>query len=92
MNIIVGILIGVINDSWSGRLVIPFIYGLVYCGYEWVVGNKLNIYIENVEKHKAQHRWGISHIQAFYFIEYFTATITSLLFSLLTGLIKNLLL
>jgi len=43
-NVIAGILIGVFNETWLARLILPFVWGLVYC-----VSHRLSA--ENKEKH-----------------------------------------
>jgi len=54
-NVIVGILIGLVNDTWWDR----------------------------------KARFGMSHILSFYFIEYATATSSSLFFSIIAGAIRE---
>ena len=91
MNVIVGILIGVFNDTWLPRLVSPFIWGVVFCIYVSIVERKRrDAFIANAEMHDRKARWGMSHMQAFYFTEYMTATFTSLALSVISGLIKGL--
>ncbi len=70
MNVVAGILIGVVNDSWTARLVAPFLWGVVFVIYQMVFGTKTN--------------------SKLLFIEYLTATFTSLFFSVVTGFIRTL--
>jgi len=88
MNLIAGILIGFFNESWLLRIVIPFIWGVVFCVYVSIVGkNRRNAYIE---KHAdSERRFGMSVIQSFYFVEYMTAITTSLLFSIISGFVRT---
>lgn len=90
MNVIAGILIGVFNDTWLSRLVVPFIWGVVFCIYVSIVHReRRDAFIANAEMHDRKARWGMSHMQAFYFTEYMTATFTSLALSVISGLIKG---
>ncbi|MFH0854297.1 MAG: hypothetical protein V1891_02290 [bacterium] len=52
--------------------------------------DKRDVFITNAEKHNKKAKWGMSHKQVFYFIEYMTASSTALIFSILAGVIKNL--
>ena len=91
MNVIAGILIGVANDTWMARLVGPFIWGVVFCVSTSILGrDKRNAYVEHVEQLSHPLKWGMSPVQSFYIVEYMTAFSTSLLFSILTGFIKDL--
>ncbi len=88
-SIISGILIGLVNNSWTERIVASFIWGVVIMVYMAIVEqNKCDIYIKNVERYNKKAKFGISHKQAFYFIEYMTASFTALFFSILAGVIK----
>ena len=90
-NVIAGILIGIVNDTWLSRLIIPFIWGFVFCIYTSIFRrDKRDVFITNAEIHDIKAKWGMSNVQAFYFIEYFTASFTSLLFSIISGFIKGL--
>ena len=89
VNVIVGILIGVFNDSWVARLAIPFLWGLVFCLYVTIAqSGRRHAFIAAKQGQKA--KWGMSPFQAFYFIEYMTAVSTSLPVALLSGWIKQL--
>lgn len=90
-NVIAGILIGIANDTWFARLIIPFIWGVVFCIYTSIVRrDKRDAFIANAEMHDKKAKWGMSHVQAFYFVEYMTASFISLFFSLISGFIKGL--
>ena len=92
LNVIAGIVIGIANDTWLARLVVPFIWGVVFCIYTSIVRrHKRDTFISNAKMHDRKTKWGMSHMQAFYFIEYMTATFTSLFFSIISGFIKVLL-
>ena len=90
MNVIAGILIGIANDTWFSRLIIPFVWGIVFCFYTSILSKdreKVSIEIREMRGKKA--KWGMSHFQAFYFIEYITAAFTSLIFSIGAGFVKG---
>ncbi|MFH1192667.1 MAG: hypothetical protein V1655_04305 [bacterium] len=88
-SIISGLLIGFVNNSWTERIGASFIWGVVIMVYTAIVEqNKRDIFIINAEKHNKKAKFGISHKQAFYFIEYMTASSTALVFSILAGVIK----
>lgn len=90
-NVIAGILIGVFNDTWLARLVVPFVWGIVFCIYISILGRKRrDAFIAKAEMNGRKAKWGMSHLQAFYFVEYMTAILTSLAFSAISGLIKGL--
>jgi hypothetical protein len=90
-NVIAGVLIGVANDSWLPRLIVPFIWGVVFCVYTSIARqDKREDFVAQAEMRDKKAKWGMSHTQAFYFIEYGTATVTSLIFSIIAGGIKSL--
>ncbi len=46
-NVIAGILIGIANEIWSARFIIPLVWGIVYCIYvSFTKREELNIFIE----------------------------------------------
>jgi len=91
INVIAGILIGIANDTWFARLVVPFGWGFVFLIYVWVVdGKRRNAIISAREAQGGKAKWGMSHVQAFYFVEYMTAVFTSLSISVIAGFIKGL--
>jgi len=91
INIIAGILIGIANKDWLARIIVPFIWGFIYCIYYLVYDKgKLVAHNEEMIKRDIKPRWGMTHTQSFYFIEYFTASTTSFIFSILSGIIKDL--
>jgi len=91
MNVIAGILIGIANDTWLARLIIPFAWGIVFCIYTSIARrDKQNAFITKFQKVDRKAKWGMSHVQAFYFVEYMTASFTSLLFSIISGFLKGL--
>ena len=86
MNVIAGILIGIVNDSWLTRIIAPFIWGFVIYGYTMTFRKgRHDSYVAANAGRKL--RWGWSPRLSFFWIEYWTATTTSLIFSLLAGLI-----
>jgi hypothetical protein len=89
MNVIAGILIGIANHTLLGRIIAPFFWGIVFCMYTIILHKDRYDYY--VATHDAEtHRWGWKPGFAFFQIEYVTAAVTSLVFSLLAGLIYNL--
>ena len=90
MNVIAGILIGIANDTWLARLIIPFVWGIVFCVYTSIARkNKRDAFIAKAEMRNRKANWGLSPMQAFYVIEYNTASFTSLSFSIILGFIKD---
>jgi len=88
-NVIAGILIGVANEAWSALFIIPFVWGIAYCIYvSFTKKKELNIFIEQAKRYNRKGKWGMSHKQEFYFVEYMTASFTSLVFSVISGIIR----
>ena len=89
-NVIAGILIGIANDTWFARLIIPFVWGLAFCIYISILGTgRRDAFIAKAEVHGRKLKWGMSPVQAFYCMEYITASFTSLAFSVLSGAINT---
>ena len=90
-NIIAGILIGVASDTWLIRLIVPFVWGIVFCVNTSIFRReKRDEMVAKAERLDRKAKLGMSHAQAFYFVEYGTASFTSLLFSVISGFIKGL--
>jgi len=90
-NAIAGILIGIANQSWFFCIFAPFAWGVVFCLYMSIAEPQLRgASYANAELREEKTKWGMSHRQAFYFNAYTTAISTSLLFSIVTGIIKQL--
>ena len=90
-NVIAGILIGIANDTWLARLIIPFIWGIVFFFYASFFGRaRKDSFVAHQESLGRKAKWGMSPNQAFYFVGYMTASFTSLIFSLISGAIKSL--
>lgn len=90
-NVLAGILIGIANDTWLARLVIPFVWGIVFCFYasfSW--RDRREAFVAHQRSLGRKVKWGMSPIQAFYFVEYMTGSFTSLIFSVISGAIKAL--
>lgn len=89
-SVVAGVLIGWFNDTWALRLVVPFAWGLVYLAYLSIVGQeKRDRFITNaLSRGEKPTRWFTSHAQAYWFIEYNTAVLTSMFLSVITGLVK----
>jgi len=89
-NVIAGILIGVANDTWLARLIVPFVWGIVFCIDTSIFRReKRDAFVAKAEVLDRKTKLGMSHAQAFYFVEYWTASFTSLLFSVISGFIKG---
>ena len=84
MNVIAGILIGIFNDSWLARILIPLAWGLVFYLYRVLrVGSQPVIVSRNTGDAR-----GVATRGQFFKVEYLTAVTTALLFSLLAGIVK----
>ena len=90
-NAIAGILIGIANHSWLFCTFAPFAWGVVFCLYKSIAEPQLEgASYANPELRGEKTKWGMSRRQAFYFNAYTTAISTSLLFSIVTGIIRQL--
>lgn len=92
MNIIAGILIGIVNNSWIAIFVASLLWGIVWCVLQFIYKNRLNNYIARAKERNISLKWKMSHAQSFYFIEYLTSSTTALIFAVVVKLIKDLLL
>lgn len=81
MNIIAGILIGVLSKTWIFCLLTPFIWGLIHCIYGYILKLHDNLMVASTT---AGHP-----IISYYFARYTTGSLTSLLFSFITYLVKK---
>ena len=88
MNVIAGIMMGIANDTWLARIIAPFIWGFAFYGYTMVFRKQRHDYYVTANEGK-ELRWGWKPGLAFFWIEYWTATTTSLVFSLLAGLVYS---
>jgi len=89
MNVIAGILIGIINDSWWGRIISPFLWGFVW--YSRMMIFKSDYHVRYLEENKERKlKWGMKPKVTFFFIEYITAVSTSLVFSVIAGIVYDL--
>lgn len=88
MNVIAGVVMGWVNDSWSARLIAPFIWGVVWCVRFWITSAHRTF---KLNEGSAGEAWGLNSTSAFYVIEYGTSVTTSLLFSVLVGAIRAIL-
>ena len=87
MNAIAGIIIGWFTDAWSIRLVAPFAWGILWCIRAWIKSAHLMF---KLNERSAGQRWGLNDASAFYVIEYGTAVMTSMFFSVVVGGLKAL--
>jgi len=89
VNVIAGILIGVFSDSWRVRVIISLVWGIIFCLYVTIAERRRQgAFLAEKKGQKA--KWGMSPLQAFYFIEYTTSVSTALPIALLSGWIKGL--
>jgi hypothetical protein len=89
-NVLAGIIIGIVTDTWFARLVIPFVWGIVFCVYaSFFTSGRKDRFVAHQKSLNRKAKWGMSPIEAFYFVEYMTACFTSLIFSLISGAIKS---
>ena len=88
-NVIAGVLIGSVNDTWLLRILVPFGWGIAFCIYSSIAHrDKLDTFITQAEMKVQNAKFGMSHMISFHFIEYATATVTALVFSVVTGAIR----
>jgi hypothetical protein len=85
MNVLAGLMIGWLNDEWLARLTIPFAWAALWCLQKWLVQAHRRF---EAERHGQVARLGMSHRLAFYVIEFNTAAVTSLVFSVIVGAIR----
>jgi hypothetical protein len=87
-NVIAGILIGAFNQTWLSRLLIPFFWGIIFCLSKIIFDKEdMQQYISYRKDEKA--KWNMSPKQAYFFIEYMTSLTTALLFSIVSGFLKD---
>lgn len=88
MNVIAGILIGIANDEWIARLIVSFAWGIVFVIYASIFRqqNRDTFIAQNLGR---RAMWGMSSGVAFYFVEFMTAVITSMIFSVLAGIVRT---
>ena len=90
-NVIAGALIGAINDGWLPRFLIPFGWAFVYLFYVSLKDpDRRTAHLQHAEKTDCSPRFGLSPMMAFYVIEYGTASVTSLIFSIIFGALRDL--
>jgi hypothetical protein len=90
-NVIAGLLIGLASDTWLPRVLIPFGWGVIFCIYTAIARrDKRDAFVSQAGIRGQKAKAGMSHTQAFYFVEYATAALTSLVFSVVAGAIKAL--
>jgi hypothetical protein len=89
MNVIAGILIGIVNDTWFARVLACFIWGAVFLVYTSILRQDAKVaFISHTKERGKPLKWGLPPTLWFYVIEYFTATFTSLPFALMAGFIR----
>ena len=99
-NAVAGLLIGVVNDLWIARITAPLVWGFTWCVYLWLQSDHSGI---RKKKVIIRERWSGDNqawkhgfrgylrthpVLGFYFVEYFTALWTSLVFSVIGGIIR----
>jgi len=81
MNVIVGIIIGFIGKTWIFCILTPFIWGVFHCIYGYIF--KLHINPMTVTTGAGRP------VLSYFFARYTTGSLTALVFSLITYLIKK---
>jgi hypothetical protein len=78
VHAVVGVIVGIVANSWTGRIVPPFIWGLIWCG-------RLLI-LPGAGPRPSARRYSAVVLAA----EYLKAVLSSLLMSLFIGSLKAL--
>lgn len=87
-NLTAGILIAIANTSWLAVNVVCFGWGLIFCAYVSILeSTRTKTTTEKIRIHGNNLLFN-SPLLTFYSVEYFTALMTSLIFSNITYLIK----
>lgn len=81
MNLIAGIIIGIIGKTWRFCLITPFIWGLIHCIYGYI----LKLHINPVTMTTSAGR----PMSSYFFARYMTGSLTSLVLSIITYSIKK---
>lgn len=90
-NIVIGIVIGLANESWVAVIIVPFIWGFVYLAYLSIVHvEEKDRFVKFHTEINSLNYKGVPFGVMYYVLRYSRATIISLLFALLTYLIKSL--
>lgn len=76
MNVIAGILIGTLCKKWFVCLGIPFIWGVIHCLYGYIFKLHDNPIVRSTKAGRP--------IISYYVARYFTGSITSLVFSIIS--------
>ena len=88
-NLIAGILIGVVNDSWIAVLIGCAIWPFIFCAQVAILEKERAVQsIEDI-KINAQKIFMNSATLTFYAMEFFTGFITALVVGVITHLLKN---
>ena len=84
MNFIAGIMIGLTNESWLGCIFSSIGWGIIYCLYKYFFrADEIQNYLKRAKDLDRPLRWGIDPKLSFFIIEFNTAVVSALFFSLL---------
>ncbi len=90
MNVLAGVLIGLFANGWTGRLLSPFLWAVMFCGFQAIHGGRRDVWLARARP--GGTRLGDrAPLVSFYAVEYVTASLTSLLISGVTGILVGLL-
>jgi hypothetical protein len=89
-TIILGLAIGALSNSWLPRIIIPFVWGYIFClNSSYFRRKERDKFIYRAVNQGIKPKWGMSHKQTFYLIEYLTTTSITLVSALIAGYIKD---
>ena len=65
-NVVAGILIGIVSDTWLVIFIAPFGWGISFCVYAWIARKEeLELYIARQESRSKRLKFGMSPITPF---------------------------
>lgn len=87
-NIIAGVLIGITNNTWTSRLIISAIWGLVsVVVFDWIMaGNSRTTYKEELKRKNPHAKYTQRDTLMYYVFSYANAFIISFLISSITAI------
>lgn len=89
LSVVVGILIGVILSTWPPLIAFSLAWGLLFClGVSIASPERLEEFRKNTEIFGWSPRRRLSPQQSFYVTEYWSASLTALVFALVPQLVR----
>lgn len=86
-NAAAGIFIGLLTNHWGARLLLPCLWGIVWClSCSLSKTAYRDEFIRRAAENRSSIKWHMTPLQAFYFVEYLTATAICLVISLIVGI------